>query len=125
MVVVQNRYKEHPRRCSEDQDNLRYSLITFVLCYTPQSGDKALTQVIWVLRKPTGVFLSLYLDRSPYVLYYAISYEIIKTNRGPFHKSSYERFLLYEFVEPVLIAPSHLTELPEIWLAMACERHFP
>ena len=22
--------------------------------------------------------------------------------RGPFHKSSYERFLLYEFVEPVL-----------------------
>ena len=23
-------------------------------------------------------------------------------NRGPFHKSSYERFLLYEFVEPVL-----------------------
>ena len=30
--------------------------------------------------------------------------------RGPFHKSSYERFLLYEFVEPVLKAPSHLTE---------------
>ena len=25
-----------------------------------------------------------------------------KHNRGPFHKSSYERFLLYEFVEPVL-----------------------
>ena len=23
-------------------------------------------------------------------------------NRGPFHKSSYERFLLYELVEPVL-----------------------
>ena len=57
MDLVQNKYKKHPRRCSEDQDNLRYALITFVLRYTSHSGDKALTQVIWVLRKPTRVFL--------------------------------------------------------------------
>ena len=40
-------------QCSEDQDDLRYALITFVLHYTPHSGDKTLTKVIWVLRKPT------------------------------------------------------------------------
>ena len=33
--------EKHPRRCSEDQDNLRYALITFVLRYTSHSGDKA------------------------------------------------------------------------------------
>ena len=41
MVLVQNKYKKHPRRCSEDPDNLRYALITFVLRYTSHSGDKA------------------------------------------------------------------------------------
>ena len=60
MVLVQNKYIKHPCRCSEDQDNLRYALITFVLRYTPHSGDTALAQVIWVLRKPTQVFLLLY-----------------------------------------------------------------
>ena len=49
-----------PRLCSEDRDNLHYALITFVLWYTPHSGDKALSRVIWVLRKPTRVFLLLY-----------------------------------------------------------------
>ena len=44
---------KHPHLCSEDLDNLRYALITFMLRYTLHSGDKALTQVIWVLRKPT------------------------------------------------------------------------
>ena len=34
---------KHPHRCSEDQDNLRYTLITFVLHCIPHSGDKALT----------------------------------------------------------------------------------
>ena len=52
--------KKHPGRCSEDQDNLRYALITFVLGYTPHSGEKALTQVIWVHRKPTQMFFLLY-----------------------------------------------------------------
>ena len=32
---------------------------------------------------------------------YAFQYQTLRL-RGPFHKSSYERFLLYEFVEPVL-----------------------
>ena len=32
---------KHPRRCSENPDNLRYALITFVLRYTSHSGDKA------------------------------------------------------------------------------------
>ena len=50
---------KHPCWCSEDQDNLRYALITFMLHYTPHSDDKVLTQVIWVLRKPTRVFLLL------------------------------------------------------------------
>ena len=35
---------------------LSCTLITFVLGYTPHPGDKSLTQVIWVLRKPTRVF---------------------------------------------------------------------
>ena len=38
-------------------NSLRYALITFVLRYALHSGDEALTQVIWVLRKPTRVFL--------------------------------------------------------------------
>ena len=42
MVVVQNKYK--------------------TLRYTPYSGDKALTDVIWVLRKPTRVFVLLSLS---------------------------------------------------------------
>ena len=33
--------EKHPRLCSEDPDNLRYALITFVLRYTSHSGDKA------------------------------------------------------------------------------------
>ena len=57
MVLVQNRYK-NTCLCSEDPDNLCYALITFVLCYTPHSGDKALTQVILVISKTdSGVFI--------------------------------------------------------------------
>ena len=61
MVLEHNKNKKHPRRCSEDQNNLRYELITFVLRHPPHSGDKALTQVIWVLRKPIRVFLLSYI----------------------------------------------------------------
>ena len=41
MVLVQNKYKKHPRRCrcSDDPDNLRYALITFVLRYTSHSAN--------------------------------------------------------------------------------------
>ena len=60
MQTVQNKNFKNPRRCSEDQDNLHYALITFLLSNTPHSGGKALTQVIWVPRKPTRVFLLLY-----------------------------------------------------------------
>ena len=31
-----------------------------------------------------------------------LTFEMHYRTRGPFHKSLYERFLLYEFVEPVL-----------------------
>ena len=30
--------KQHPHRCSEDQENLRYALMALVLHYTPHSG---------------------------------------------------------------------------------------
>ena len=42
------------RRCSEDPDNLRYVLITFVLRFT----SVIRLNVIWVLRKPTREFLA-------------------------------------------------------------------
>ena len=41
MILVQNKYKKHPLRCSEDPNNLRFELINIV-----HSGDKGLTQVI-------------------------------------------------------------------------------
>ena len=49
MVLIQNKYK-NTIVC------VLRTKITFVLRYTPHSGDKALTQVIWVLRKPSCVF---------------------------------------------------------------------
>ena len=51
-----NNKNNTPPRCSEDQDNLRSELITLVLRYPPHSGDKALTRVTWVPRKPTWCF---------------------------------------------------------------------
>ena len=44
--------------CSENQDNIRYALITVVLSYTPRSFDKASTQVclIRAIRKPSQAF---------------------------------------------------------------------
>ena len=39
IVLVENLKK--PPRCSEDQDNLHYTLITFVLHYTQHSSDNA------------------------------------------------------------------------------------
>ena len=50
MVVVQNKYKNTLISVLRT-DNLRYALITFMLRYTQHSGDKALSQVIWVLKK--------------------------------------------------------------------------
>ena len=41
-----------------------------MLRYTPHSGDKALTQVIWVLGKPTRVFLLLYKGSKQFVSVY-------------------------------------------------------
>ena len=41
------------------------------------------------------IIISLIFNRSlPHIVEF-------KRSRGPFHKNSYERFLLYEFVEPV------------------------
>ena len=62
MVLIQNNKK--PCRCSQDPDDLHYALITFVLRNTPHSIDKALTLVIWVLRKPIQVFLLLFYIRN-------------------------------------------------------------
>ena len=81
--------EKHPCRCSEDQDNLHYALITFVLRYTPHSGDKTLTQVIWVLRKPTRVFFLLYLiiiclNQSPYLLTLGSNFFVLNGYRTTF-----------------------------------------
>ena len=60
LFYVHNENKKHPPMCSENQDNIRYALITVVLSYTPRSFDKASTQVclIRVIRKPSQFFLS-------------------------------------------------------------------
>ena len=47
--------KKHPRQCSEHQDYLRYALITFILCFTPHSGDECETKVS--RNTDEGVFL--------------------------------------------------------------------
>ena len=52
MVFSTDLNYKHQLRCSEDQNNLRYALITIVLRYIPHSPNL-------VLRKPTRVFLLL------------------------------------------------------------------
>ena len=49
MVLVQNKYKKHSRRGSEDQDNLRYALI-----YTPHEGGNLGPQ-----KTDSGLFIIL------------------------------------------------------------------
>ena len=70
---------KNPRRFSEHQDNLRYALITFVLSYTPHSGN------LGPQKMDSGVFIFISTWNHAFIVGYDAMNPCIKFKAsGPF-----------------------------------------